>query len=123
MSVKRIYIIMTVVSIMLFICLAVSVSGLSARLKQTPGEPSISTAETVYVYNENDETSLSTTEEHWIVKAYNEKIGIFNPDGELVEIIDTYIKSLPGKDQALLREGFEVNSKKELYSVIEAYSD
>ena len=123
MSVKRIYIIMTFVSVILFICLAVSVSGLSTKLKQTEGEPSIPTAETVYVYNANDETSLSTTEERWTVKAYNEKIGIFNSDGELVEIIDTHIKSLPSKDQALLREGFEVNSKKELYSVIEAYSD
>ena len=56
-------------------------------------------------------------------KAYNEKIGIFDSDGELVEIINTYIKALPSKDQALLREGFEVNSEKELYSVIEAYSD
>ena len=123
MSIKRIYIIMTFVAVILFVFLAISVSGLSTRLKQMQGETSIQAIETVYVYNPSEETSVSTAEARWTVKEYSGKIGIFNSNGELVEIIDTYIKSLPSKDQALLREGFEVNSEKELYSVIEAYSE
>ena len=114
---------MTFISVILFVCLAVSVSGLSTKLKQIQNTSSTSTTETIYVYTPNRETSVSTIEEKWTVKEYNGKIGIFNASGEIVEIIDTYIKSLPSKDQALLREGFEVNSEKELYSVIEAYSD
>ena len=123
MSIKRIYIIMTFISVILFVCLTASVSALSKSLKQARSTPSTSPVETVYVYNSTEETSISTPNESWTVKAYNEKIGIFDSDGELVEIINTYIKALPSKDQALLREGFEVNSEKELYSVIEAYSD
>ena len=63
------------------------------------------------------------SEERWIVKEYMGQIGIFRADGTLEQLIDTYVKTLPKADRDLLGEGFEVQSKDALYSVIEDYSN
>ena len=124
MNIKRIYLLITSVAILLFICLWISVFQLSTRLHQEQEAHHSTTSETIYVYDSNtDENTVTPSEEKWLVKEYNGIIGIFGANGELLQVIDTYTKALPSKDQALLREGFEVFSKKELNSVIEAYSD
>jgi hypothetical protein len=49
-------------------------------------------------------------------------IGIFRPDGTLVETVETYIKTLPEADKRLLKEGFEIHGRRALNSIIEDYS-
>ncbi len=80
--------------------------------------------ELVFVYVEEETEPIETELElKWIVKEYKDKIGIFDKEGKLTQIIDTYTKTLPLEDRMLLREGIEINDEKSLYSIIEAYSD
>ncbi len=58
----------------------------------------------------------------WIVKEYFEQIGVFNEDGELVRMIEIYVKTLPEADRILLREGIKLNSDKALEALIEDYT-
>ena len=60
--------------------------------------------------------------EGYLIKEYRGQIGVFSENGTLLEVIDTYIKTLPEADRALLGEGISVKTKSELYSVIEDYS-
>ena len=82
----------------------------------------------VYIYIEsmqdNTVSSPPTSEnsDTWIIKSYLGKIGIFEKSGTLYKVLDVYVKTLPKADQRLLEEGFEVNSKEELYSIIEDYT-
>ena len=124
MNIKKIYLITALVSTLLFLCLVVSVSGLSKSLRASQGDKQITDIESIPAYESSENTDTVTqTDEKWIIKEHNGIIGIFDENRELIRTIDTNIKSLPSKDQAMLREGFEVHSKTELNSVIEAYSD
>ena len=58
----------------------------------------------------------------FIAKEYDEKIGIFNAEGKLLQTVDIYTKTLPKTDRALLREGIELKSEEELLALIEDYS-
>ena len=83
---------------------------------------------TEYVYVKNDVQSDSETladektDDIFIIREYMEKIGIFRTDGTLVDVIETYVKTLPEADIRLLREGFEVVGQRALNSIIEDYS-
>ena len=81
--------------------------------------------EYVYIYVKSDTESETNTNSNtvWIVKEYNERIGIYDSNGILLDVIETYVKTLPTTEQQLLKEGIEVSSEKELYSVIEDYTD
>lgn len=94
------------------------------RSKQLPVEK-----ETEFIYvNVLSESTIteSVTEEAdnevFIVKEYLSRIGIFNENGKLLDIIDIYTKTLPQADINLLREGIRVTSRKELNALIEDYS-
>ena len=83
-----------------------------------------------YIYLERDPSgtveSLPPSEskqEYWTVKEHEGKIGIFQGDGVLIQILDTYVKTLPKADQKLLGEGFEIDSRDKLNAIIEDYSD
>lgn len=86
----------------------------------------VHTTDTVYVYVSSD-TELSTdtdkNEYSRFITAYNGRIGIYDSEGVLLQVIDVYTKTLPMPDQDELQEGFWIDSEKELYSIIEAYSD
>ena len=124
MNAKKFCFLISLIAISLFLCLTVSVFVLSKRLRKDQESYNSTVSETIFVNDTNVDYNDSTfIEEKWLVKEYNGVIGIFTSDKKLVQVIDTYIKTLPSKDQALLREGFEVFSQKELNSVIEAYSD
>ena len=58
----------------------------------------------------------------WLIREYEERIGIFDENGALLDVIDVYVKTLPIADRSLLEEGFEVVGKQRLYSIIEDYS-
>ena len=59
----------------------------------------------------------------WIVREYEERIGIFSDNGELLDVIDIYTKTLPATDQNLLREGIRISSEQALRAIIEDYSN
>ncbi len=80
--------------------------------------------DTVYIYVSAEVTETADTIENvFFIREYNKKIGIFDRSGKLIQIIDTYVKTLPKSEQTELQEGFWVESDKELYSIIEAYTD
>ena len=94
--------------------------------EQVPSEP-----ESIYVYMPQESTEEDPKEseplpeepsEGYLVKEYQGKIGIFSTDGLLLEIIDTYVKTLPEADRTLLGEGISVKTREELNSLVEDYS-
>ncbi len=60
--------------------------------------------------------------EEYLVREYRGQIGVFSADGTLLEILDTYVKTLPEADRVLLGEGISIKTKEELNSLIEDYS-
>ena len=64
----------------------------------------------------------SDNEMRFIVREYKGKIGIFLDNGELYQIIDVYVKTLPKADRDLLEEGIEIKSTDELRDIIEDYT-
>ena len=83
-------------------------------------------ADTIYVYVSADIEDSSEEEKNEysrFIKAYNGRIGIYDENGVLLQVIDVYTKTLPMLDQDELQEGFWIETEKELYSIIEAYSD
>lgn len=80
--------------------------------------------EYVYVWADIPATEAQTTVDNrvWIVKEYNDVIGVFSEIGELEQVIDVYVKTLPEADRNLLREGIRVTSERQLRALIEDYS-
>ncbi len=82
----------------------------------------------VYLPQEDTETesheqpSATEEEEKFIVKEYQGRIGIFSSEGRLLDVIDTYVKTLPEADRSLLGEGILVKTKEALNSLVEDYS-
>ena len=114
----------TVCSILMLAILCVSLHSASKRTPIIDEEPS-QTFSTVYVYV-TPETSVETiveseSEDGWIIREYDEIIGIFTLDGVLLNTIPTYTKTLPIADRDLLREGIAVTNREDLLSVIEDY--
>ena len=121
---RSLYILSAILSLIFLILISTLSVAFVFYSKQ--GSKTISNTNTVYVYvSENIETSPveSESEDGWLVQTYNDKIGIFDKHGTLIQVLDVYIKTLPKVDQAELQEGFWIRSEKELYSIIEAYSD
>ncbi len=78
--------------------------------------------EYIYVYTEVEpEEDMTTEESTWVVREYEEKIGIFSEDGALLRVVDVYTKTLPRADRVLLREGIAVSSRQDLYALMEDY--
>lgn len=83
---------------------------------------------TEYIYiSKNEPPSSNITDnpeelERYFIKEYMNKIGIFNSEGTLIDVIEVYTKTLPEADRRLLGEGFEVIGRKQLNSIIEDYS-
>ena len=82
-----------------------------------------------YIYVESptdaDHNQKADVEEisvEWFVRAYEGRIGLFDTEGRLVDLIDTYVKALPEADQRLLGEGFAIQSKLEWMAIVEDYS-
>lgn len=84
---------------------------------------------TEYVYVSEDtqnspvDISDPSEESGWIVKEHMGKIGIFTKNGTLLQILDTYVKTLPKADQILLGEGLEIETQADLNAIIQDYSD
>ncbi len=121
----QLYMILTVI---LFLILSLSVFFFyrAASQEQIPS-PGAQT-EWVYVYVTEEATTAAPTEteaeeEGWFLRAYQGKIGIFSESGNLINIIDTNIKTLPQADRILLEEGIYTRDRAQLYAWIEDYSE
>ena len=120
--------ILLVYSLLMLSIMGITVFILSQRmttaLPQLPNDSKVE-EKTVYVYVEKDEeiTTSTTTEEIWIVKEHDRRIGIFSEDGQLLELLEIYTNTLPKADQGLLREGISVTDRSALYALIEDYSE
>ena len=97
-------------------------------LRKSTEQPPITETEEVYVYLPQEEREPETAAppedetSGYLVKEYQGQIGIFSSDGTLLEILDTYVKTLPEADRTLLGEGIWVKTREELNSLIEDYS-
>ena len=85
--------------------------------------------EYIYVYvpetgsDESDTALPDTGSVGWILKEHHGQIGIFQKDGTLIQVLDTYIKTLPKADRGMLGEGIYADTEEELRDLIEDYSD
>ena len=68
------------------------------------------------------EDNIFDGENHWIVRAYEDRIGVFKPDGQLEYMIDVYLITLPTADQELLKNGIYIAGKDRLAAFIEDYT-
>lgn len=115
-------------STVLLLAAIIGVTVLSNRLTKPPQVITETVVETDYVYvymgtsPTTEQTDATEEERVWIIREYEERIGVFSEGGELVKVIDVYTKTLPEADRRLLREGIRVTSEKQLYSIIEDYS-
>ncbi len=121
---KKTYIffaLLSLVFLMLLSATAISLIFFFYSKRNTPTPP----ADQIYIYVTDNESEFqdSTSEYYRFVKEHNGQIGIFDAEGKLLKTIDTYVKTLPKADRDQLQEGIEIKSEKELYSIIEAYSD
>ena len=75
------------------------------------------------IYYTNEETTDVIKEESVIVyeiKEYNGKVCAFE-NGSLIYSLDTYVFTLPEKDQKLISEGIVTTDKNELYEILSEY--
>ncbi len=114
----------------LVLCLifTVSVLLLFATLKSHAENGKIRDTETVYVYvTEASSDSLlpesETRKTGWFLRAHEGQIGIFDEQGSLHGLLDTYIKTLPKADRDLLREGIYAEDEDRLRDLIEDYTE
>ena len=121
MKIKSVYIYLSSLSI-IFLCLILTTFFLfSSHLKSK--SPAEKDSETIYVYLASPESDSESQTASFLIKERDGKIGIFDSEGKLLRIIETYIKSLPEAERTAIEEGYDVYSEKELYSIIEAYED
>ena len=126
MKQQKLYILCAIFSLIVLTIISTLTFSFILHAKQKDSIPTLSDHDTIYVYvstEAEDNTASEYIEDAYLIKEYNEKIGIFDKYGTLIQVIDVYIKALPKNDQVELLEGFWVSSEKELYSIIEAYSD
>ena len=126
MKQQKLYILGAIFSLLVLTIISSLTFSFILHTKQNNSTPTFSDPDTIYVYVSTEvenTTDTEYTEDSYLIKEHNKKIGIFDKHGTLIQVIDVYIKALPKNDQVELLEGFWVSSEKELYSIIEAYSD
>ena len=92
-------------------------------------ETSVST-EKIYVWGapqniipQTEPNSETEEERIWLIREYEGRIGIFDEDGTLLDMIDIYVKTLPETDKRLLKDGIRITSEQALRAIIEDYSN
>ena len=117
----------TIYTLIMLLILACAIILLTNTLRKQA--ISLPTAETknIYVYiTETPEHSHSEESVSqpigWIVKEHRGRIGIFDQEGTLISILDTYVKTLPDADRSLLGEGIKIETEAQLYALIEDYT-
>ena len=62
------------------------------------------------------------TDNMFLLKEYNGIIGVFDEYGDLTDVIEVNVKSLPRQDQTMLSTGIWAASREELAALIEDYT-
>lgn len=112
----------------LLLATVICMTVIFSRLKKPPLviTETVTHTDHVYVYLETDEASVSETTSNaplsFTAREFEGVIGIFDSNEKLIQIIEVYTNTLPEADRRLLREGIKINSKRELYSLIEDYT-
>ena len=115
-------------ALLLFVIFSGTTVILLHELRNTPEKTPETQIEEIYVYlpqedrESSQETPSETETRGYLVKEYHGQIGIFSFDGRLLELLDTYVKTLPEADRTLLGEGIWVETREALNSLIEDYS-
>lgn len=102
------------VAVISLVILSLSALYTAASTIRASSEPS------VLVKDDKGSTTQKST--FYTVREHLGIIGIFSESGDLLEVIDTPIVSLPKKDQEKLRDGITITSERELSSLREDYS-
>ena len=114
------------IPIFLCITLTVSIALLLSLSWESATTPKNGEQKPVYIYLSQEDPAASTDTEEvlgWILRAHQERIGIFREDGVLEQVLDIQIKTLPKADQFLLEEGIYAKDRDTLESLIEDYSE
>ena len=126
----RVHFLMGTYSAILLAITLVAIAFFIAKLSPRQNTIKETLIETEYIYvvktpesSISEETTASALARIWIVREYEEKIGVFSENDELLLVIDTYTKTLPETDRRLLKEGILITSREALYSIIEDYSN
>ncbi len=64
----------------------------------------------------------TATPQTWIVRAYEDRIGVFDLNGKLEYAVDVYLITLPPADQELLKQGIYVKGQDQLTALMEDYT-
>lgn len=72
--------------------------------------------------NPNEEPSQNPTEEKFLIRAINDKIGVFTEDGALIHVLDVLLDSMPAKTREDLKKGVSVGSMQELINRLQDYT-
>jgi len=70
----------------------------------------------------NEDMQSSATNAHWIIRAHEDRIGVFKLNGELEYVIDVYLITLPAADQTILTDGIYISGEKQLAAFMEDYT-
>ena len=121
---KKLYITTAIISLIFLILISATAIAFSISLKRNDDQEPSAPPNEVFIYVTETDTDTAEEEEFTrIVREYEGQIGIFDGENRLQRVLDTYVKTLPSADREQLREGITVKSEKELYSIIEAYSN
>ena len=113
---------------LMLLILGITVWSLLGALRRHTKEQTLFQTEPIYVFTPREEDSTDIEEtavtdaSFWVIKAYEERIGIFSSEGVLLDVLDTYVKTLPKADRRLPEEGITAHTKEALNSLIEDYS-
>ena len=88
----------------------------SALSKQTDTLPY-----TEYYCNHDETNAFYSDDTEYTVKEHDGMVGVFDADGELIEMIEISVITLPMAERKRLESGFEVSGDAELNKLKEAY--
>lgn len=109
----------TVTGCFLFMCIIIT-SVILPSMPKTMAKDNID-ADTQSVVQNESEVSEDDSDTY-IISGYDGKIAVFRKSStKPLFVSDVYISSLPQTDKEMLKNGIEVNTKKELQRLIEDY--
>lgn len=104
------------IAIISLVILSLSALYTAAKAIRTSGKSEMPEVENHEEINNTQKSSV------YIMREHRGIIGIFSESGDLLEIIETPIVSLPKKDREKLLIGININGERELSSLREDYS-
>lgn len=64
-----------------------------------------------------------SAESEYKISVFNGRVAVFEKDSKIpYKVYDTYVNTLPEKDQSILQKGIYVNTASEMMKIIEEYT-